>query len=194
MREALMPACGMRCSEAMSLARISRWRWGRCGRRRLGSMAAKGCWLVPTLTVLGDIRNWAAEGKLGPAAMRRVEEVAPKFGDAVRIAREAGVKIALGTDFISREQHGTNLREIASVVDAGLSIEAALLAATRNGAELLGIGDRYGRVAQGYVFDAIVLDDDPADLAFARDGRVGGVFKAGRAVVEHPRLAARPAA
>ena len=154
-----------------------------------GSMAAKGCWLVPTLTVLGDIRNWAAEGKLGPAAMRRVEEVAPKFGDAVRIAREAGVKIALGTDFISREQHGTNLREIASVVDAGLSVEEALIAATRNGAELLGLEGDHGRIAPGFVFDAIVLDQDPSDLAFARAGKVAGVFKRGEAVVPHPRLA-----
>ena len=157
-------------------------------------MAAGGCWLVPTLTILSDIQRWASAGKLSAAAAARVRELEPRFGQAVKIAQAAGVKIALGTDFISREQHGTNLREIASVADAGLSIEAALLAATRNGAELLGIGDRYGRVAQGYVFDAIVLDDDPADLAFARHGRVSGVFKAGRPVVEHPRLAARPAA
>jgi imidazolonepropionase-like amidohydrolase len=109
-----------------------------------------------------------------------VRELEPHFGQAVRIARDAGVKIALGTDFISREQHGTNLREIASVADAGLSVEEALLAATRNGAELLGIGDRFGRIAPGYVFDAIVLDHDPSDLAFARTGQIGGVFKSGQ--------------
>jgi hypothetical protein len=45
---------------------------------------------------------------------------------------------------------------------------------------LLGIGDHYGRIAPDYVFDAIVLDEDPGDLAFARTGRVGGVFKAAR--------------
>jgi imidazolonepropionase-like amidohydrolase len=99
------------------------------------------------------------------------------------------VKVALGTDFISREQHGTNLREIAAVAEAGLSTEEALLAATRSGAELLGVGDRYGRIAPGYVFDAVVLDQDPGDLAFARTGRIAGVFKTGRPVVHHPRFA-----
>ena len=98
------------------------------------------------------------------------------------------MKIALGTDYITSEQQGTNLREIASVAEAGMTIEEALLAATQSGAELLGVGDRYGRIAPGYVFDAIVLDEDPSDLAFARTGRIGGVFKAGRPVVEHPRL------
>jgi imidazolonepropionase-like amidohydrolase len=155
-------------------------------------MAARDCWLVPTVTILRDIQRWASAGKLSAAAADRVRELEPRFGQAVKIARAAGVKIALGTDFISREQHGTNLREIASVVDAGLSTEEALLAATRGGAELLGVGDRYGRIATGYAFDAIVLDDDPGDLAFARSGRVGGVFKAGRAVVQHPRLARSP--
>jgi cytosine/adenosine deaminase-related metal-dependent hydrolase len=52
------------------------------------------------------------------------------------------------------------------------------------------MGDRVGRIAAGYWFDAIVVDDDPSDLAFARHGRVHGVFKAGEAVVAHPRLEA----
>ncbi len=151
-------------------------------------MKAHDCWLVPTVTIQRDIKQWAAEGKLGPAAAGKVAEIEPVFGRSVQIARAAGVKIALGTDFISREQHGTNLREIAAVADAGLGVEGALLAASRNGAELLAIGDRHGRVAPGYVFDAIVLDEDPSDLAFARIGKVGGVFKAGQAVVPHPRL------
>jgi imidazolonepropionase-like amidohydrolase len=152
-------------------------------------MAARGCWLVPTLTVLRDLQRWAADGKLPPASVARLREVTPRLGEAVRIARIAGVKIALGTDFISREQHGTNLREIAAMAEAGMSTEEALLAATRNGAELLGVGDRHGRVAPGYVFDAIVLDKDPGDLAFARTGQIAGVFKAGRPVADHPRFA-----
>ena len=153
-------------------------------------MAARGCWLVPTLTIQRDIQEWAATSKLSPAATASVTQLKNRLGDSVKVARAAGVKIALGTDFISREQHGGNLREIASAADAGLTVGEALLAATRSGAELLGVGDRVGRIAAGYWFDAIVLDDDPSDLAFARYGRVQGVFKAGEAVVAHPRLEA----
>jgi imidazolonepropionase-like amidohydrolase len=153
-------------------------------------MAGHGCWLVPTLTILSDLQQWAATGRLAPAAAGRLRDLQSFFGRSVKIARAAGVKIALGTDFITREQHGTNLREIAAVADAGLTVEEALIAATRAGAELLGIGDRYGRIAPGYVFDAIVLDDDPGDLAFARQGKVGSVFKSGRPIVMNNRLKA----
>ena len=63
---------------------------------------------------------------------------------------------------------------------AGLTVEEALLAATIGGAELCGVDADYGRIAPGYVFDAIVLDDDPGDLsAFATPGTVTGVFKGG---------------
>jgi imidazolonepropionase-like amidohydrolase len=154
-------------------------------------MTTRHCWLVPTLSALWDVVGWADEGRLAPASTRKAQELKPKIGDAVRIARDSGVKIALGTDLISREQHGKNLREIAYVVDAGLSIEDALRAATLSGAELCGVADRYGRIAAGYVFDAFVLDEDPSDLAFARNGTVAGVFKAGHPVVKHPRMSNR---
>jgi imidazolonepropionase-like amidohydrolase len=157
-------------------------------------MAERGCWFVPTLSVLKDLLRRAAEGMLPDFASRKLEVVRPRVGEAVQIAREQGVKIALGTDFITREQHGRNLGEIAHVVDAGLKVEEALLAATRGGAELCGVADRYGQIAAGFVFDAIVLEDDPHDLAFARTGAVGGVFKGGRAVVRHPRLGAEAGA
>jgi imidazolonepropionase-like amidohydrolase len=151
-------------------------------------MAERGCWLVPTLSAVKDLLRRASEGGLPDFAARKLEAVQPRVGEAVQIARDLGVRIALGTDFITREQHGRNLEEIAHVVDAGLPVEQALLAATRGGAELCGVADRYGQIAPGFVFDAIVLDSDPGDLAFARSGAVGGVFKGGTAVLPHPRL------
>ena len=61
---------------------------------------------------------------------------------------------------------------------AGLTPEETLLVATVGGAELCGVAYEYGRIAPGYVFDAIVLDEDPADLSgLAEPGAVTGVFK-----------------
>ena len=154
-------------------------------------MAARGTWLVPTLSALRDVTDWAAEGKLPAYAAQKIKDLKLDLGAAVRIARENGVRIALGTDFISRDQQGRNLGEIALAADAGLSREEALLAATRGGAELCGVADRYGRIAAGYVFDAIAIDADPSDLAFARRGAVQGVFKAGMPVLPHERLEVR---
>ena len=66
-----------------------------------------------------------------------------------------------------------------------------LLAATAGGAELCGVAGSHGRIAPGFVFDAILLDRDPSDLSvFAADGPVTGVFKGGRVAVPHGRLVA----
>lgn len=153
-------------------------------------MAAQGCFFVPTLAIVRDLMRLADGGSLPAYAVEKLAELRPLIGDAVRIAREAGVPIALGSDFIDVSQHGRNLEEIFLMHEAGLSVEEALLAATRTGAELCGVGDRLGRIAPGYLFDAILLDEEPGDLSvFDRRGSVTGVFKGGRAVVGHPRFA-----
>ena len=154
-------------------------------------MASRGCFLVPTLTVLDEVMRWAEQGGILPEyAERKALAVRDRLGAAVEIARAHGVKVVLGSDFIRREQHGNNLAEIPLLHKAGLSVEETLLAATRNGAELLGVADRHGSIAPGYVFDAILLDAEPGDLSqFARPGAVTGVFKGGEPVVRHPRLA-----
>jgi imidazolonepropionase-like amidohydrolase len=153
-------------------------------------MAAADCWLVPTLAILRDVILWAEAGLVPPYAIRKALALKARIGNAVRIAREHGVKIALGTDYVSREQHGRNVEEITLLREAGLTPEEALLAATSRGAELCGVAQDYGRIAPGYVFDAIVLDEDPSDLGlFTRPDSIKGVFKGGVPVVTHPRIA-----
>jgi imidazolonepropionase-like amidohydrolase len=155
-------------------------------------MALADCWLVPTLAISRDIIAWAKAGLVPDYAVRKALALEPRIGDAVHVAREAGVKIALGTDYVTREQHGRNLEEILLVHQAGLTVAESLLAATQGGAELLGVGDRYGRIASGFVFDAIVLDEDPSDLAvFGRPGAAKGVFKDGELVAEQTTLRER---
>jgi imidazolonepropionase-like amidohydrolase len=131
-------------------------------------MAEAGCWLVPTLAVMEDVFGLARAGKLPPESQAKALELEPKAGQAIAIARQAGVRIALGTDSFTRAAHGRNLREIALMHRAGLTAPEALLAATTGGAELLGVADRYGRIAPGYVFDAVLLDEDPSDLGVRR--------------------------
>jgi imidazolonepropionase-like amidohydrolase len=152
-------------------------------------MAEAGCWLVPTLSAMRDCLRWAEAGALTAAQSRKVLGLGLELGACVRVAKEAGVRLAVGTDYISREQHGRNLEEVLLMREAGLTSEEALLAATAGGAELCGVADRYGRIAPGYVFDAVVLDADPGDLtAFGEPGAVTGVFKGGEPVVAHARV------
>jgi imidazolonepropionase-like amidohydrolase len=152
-------------------------------------MAEAGCWLVPTLAAMRDTLRWAQDGVLSPAQCRKILDFGLKLGEAVRIAKAHGVRLASGTDYISRQQHGGNLEEVALMREAGLTSAEALLAATAWGAELCGVADRYGRIAPGYVFDALVLDEDPGDLScFHGPSPARGVFRAGVPVVAHPRL------
>src|SRR5262249_43777712 len=136
-----------------------------------------------------DAVRWAREGRVTGVIAEKALGMEPHIGRAVAVAREAGVPIALGSDCYERTQHGRNLEELVLMRRAGLIAEEVLLAATRSGAELCGAADRYGRLAPGYVFDAIVLDEDPGDLEiFGRADGVTGVFKGGAPVKRHPRL------
>jgi imidazolonepropionase-like amidohydrolase len=153
-------------------------------------MAEKNCFLVPTLYVLNEVVAWAEQGGVLPQyAEQKALALRGRGGNAVEIARSHGVKIVVGSDFVRRELHGHNLAELPLLHAAGLSVDETLLAATRVGAELLGVSDRLGRIAPGYLFDAILLDQDPGDLSlFAQPGGVTGVFKGGGVALAHPRL------
>jgi imidazolonepropionase-like amidohydrolase len=134
-----------------------------------------------------DCLRWAQEGALTPTQREKVLGLGLDLGRCVQIAKAHGVPLASGTDYISRTQHGGNLEELALMHAAGLTVEETLLVATAGGARLCGVEEEYGRMAPGYVFDAIVLDDDPGDLS----GLVAtGVFQAGVPVLAHPRLQA----
>ncbi|MET3803382.1 imidazolonepropionase-like amidohydrolase [Nakamurella sp. UYEF19] len=151
-------------------------------------MAAAGAFLVPTLGIYRHLAAQAAiPGSLPPAATARAIAAGQTLVEAVRIARAAGVPIALGTDFAHRDMHGRNLGEITELVGAGLSPVQALLAATANGADLCGVGDVTGRLTVGRRLDAIVLDVDPSDPEIFTDpDSVGEVFLRGLLVRPPP--------
>lgn len=153
-------------------------------------MAERGCFLVPTLSAMRDCLRWAEEGALTPTQCRKILDFGLDIGACVRLAKEYGVPLAAGTDYINRSQHGRNLEELTLMRQAGLSVEETLLAATTGGAELCGVAEEYGRIEPGYIFDAVLLDEDPGDLSrFAERGAVTGVFQSGRPAVPHPRVA-----
>lgn len=154
-------------------------------------MAANGCWLIPTLTVVGDVIRMGKAGELPAYATLKVRELEAVYGDAVALALEHGVPIAMGSDLLHRDQHGRNLEELPLMHRFGMSPEQVLLAATIRGAELCGVADECGTIEVGKAFDAVLLDGDPGDLGvFAQRGAVTGVFQGGDPVVVHERVAA----
>ena len=143
-------------------------------------MAKSECWLVPTLVVMHELADGARQGLYSQFVAEKVAEVEPILGEAVAIARSTGVRIALGTDLISQ---GANLDELIHLNRAGMPAEEVLLAATIGGAECCGVDDRYGRIEDEFLFDAIVLSDDPTKIeVFADPANVVAVFKGGQRV------------
>jgi imidazolonepropionase-like amidohydrolase len=99
----------------------------------------------------------------------------------LKILYDAGVKIGFGTDsgaVAVRVPGISEHRELALMVQAGLTPLQALTIATRDAASLLARQDR-GTVTPGRRADFIVLDADPsADIAASE--RIIEVWEAGR--------------
>ncbi|GAA1682214.1 amidohydrolase family protein [Microbacterium lacus] len=147
-------------------------------------MLERGTVLVPTLsTLLREIST-----HIDPGRRRERERMRERGMDSVRRAIAAGVPVALGTD-AGVVPHGANLRELAWLVEAGLTPIDAIRAGTSAGAELLGIGDRVGTVAAGKMADLVVTDADPLASVgrLAEPGAVRMVVQSGRAVVDLDR-------
>jgi imidazolonepropionase-like amidohydrolase len=95
------------------------------------------------------------------------------------MARKAGVRICSGTDAGFMLEHGpVNWKEIALLVQGGLTPLEALTAATATNADLLGI--EAGRIVPGRLADLVLVDGDPTvDIGVLGDIRRLRVFKGG---------------
>jgi imidazolonepropionase-like amidohydrolase len=102
-------------------------------------------------------------------------------------ALAAGIPIGFSTD-AAVIPHGKNARELFHRVRLGESPMAALVAATRLNAEIIGWQDRIGTVEVGKLADLIAVAGDPlTDITVME--RVGFVMKAG---IVHRSELARP--
>lgn len=142
-------------------------------------MGERGTWLVPTLSTLtrpvaDGVAPWVA-------AKRRALKDAAR--ERLHAAISAGVPVALGTD-AGIAPHGTNLTELALLVEHGLSPMAALVAGTSGAARMLGLDDQLGTVAEGRRADLVLTDVDPLTSisALADPRRVHVVVQDGRIV------------
>ncbi|HUU35696.1 MAG TPA: amidohydrolase family protein [Vicinamibacterales bacterium] len=94
-----------------------------------------------------------------------------------------GVKIAMGSDAVYT-MFGQNTRELAWFVRAGMTPLQALATATTTAAELLGMQDRLGRIAPGYLADLVAVQGDPTTAIDTLFTGVRWVMKDGRVVVD----------
>ena len=95
------------------------------------------------------------------------ESANPVFCDNIGKMHQGGVRIAVGTDAggtVGYNFQGYNTPwEVKILTECGLTPMEALVAATRNGAEAIGVGDRLGTVEPGKIADLLILSANPLD-------------------------------
>jgi len=140
---------------------------------------------VPTLVAPRDVAAIAERNPSQiPAEMvDKARRVAAVHMEAFRAAVQAGVQVALGTD-VGVGEHGSNGRELALMVEGGMSPMQALVAATATPARLIGMQDRLGTLEAGKLADVVAVQGDPlADIALLGDpANVRVVAKGGEVV------------
>lgn len=121
-----------------------------------------GAYYVPTLSTINGYKERLAanpDAYIGEV-LKKIRWRIDITGKSLRAAHAAGVKIAFGTD-AGVSKHGRNADEFELMVLHGMSPAEAIVAATVNGADLLGLANEIGRLAPGYAADLIAVDGDP---------------------------------
>ena len=109
-----------------------------------------------------------------------------ELGSIVHNAREMhrrGIRVLPGGDYgLFCNPQGTNARDLAHFVELlGFRAMDAIVAATRHGADLMGLGGELGRIAHGCLADLLLVDGDPiADISILQDrSRLSAIMKNG---------------
>ncbi|MEO1192755.1 MAG: amidohydrolase family protein [Pseudomonadota bacterium] len=133
------------------------------------AMLAAGTYLVPTLSAINNIVANADKGVPDYIVDKAVRVQAP-HRRSIKMYYEAGGRIAMGTDAgTPYNKHGENAKELAYMVDVGMSPLAALRSATSVAADLNQQPDQ-GRLAEGKIADLLLVEGDPvADIDKAAD-------------------------
>ena len=131
----------------------------------VATMAERGIYLVATLAIT---ESWKSFGQTtdierftDPESRQLILDRRESGLTSVKLARDAGVPIAAGTDFGGGSLRANQLAwEIESLVEAGLEPWEALAAATWRGGDLLGEPEA-GRIRVGGPADFFLVHGDP---------------------------------
>ena len=121
-----------------------------------------GAYYVPTLsTVNGYLERIRSNpNAYSPEVRAKIDWRIQITGLALRRAQRAGVRIAFGTD-AGVSMHGRNADEFPLMVQHGMTPEQAIVAATVNAADLLGLAGQVGTLEPGRVADIVAVRGAP---------------------------------
>jgi imidazolonepropionase-like amidohydrolase len=122
-------------------------------------MIEHGTYLTPTLLIGSQVLEMARTHPehLTPSAAAKALKTLPLMPIMLAGAYKAGVKISFGTDTNS----GNGAHEFSLLVHAGMTPADALMTATHNAADLLGISATQGSIQTGRYADLIAVKGNP---------------------------------
>jgi imidazolonepropionase-like amidohydrolase len=143
-------------------------------------MADRGIFMVPTLAWFFNVAEATPSAAFHEDYIRKGRIMADSSARSIVLAREAGVRIAAGTDTgAPLVPHSSLRRELELLVRLGLTPMAALVAGTRVAAEAMRMDRLVGTLEPGKLADLIAVGGDPThDIRALHDLRLvvqGGV-------------------
>ncbi len=128
-------------------------------------MIEKRAMPVPTRWIVEFLNASGERLQMPDYAFKKLIAIVDQHRSAMKIAIQAEVQIAVGTDmFISGDHWGTNGRELANLVEAGMTPFEAIEAATANGPLTIGPQAlKTGLLVAGYAADVIAVSGNPLD-------------------------------
>ncbi len=153
----------------------------------LAEMKRRGTVWVPTVDHNRYYIDAQAEYGFPAGAEANLRDYIQRNLASVRKAVALGVPLAMGSDAVYT-MFGQNTRELGWFVQAGMTPAQALATATTVPAAMLGVGDRLGRIAPGFLADLVAVEGDPLARIEALFTGVRWVMKEGRVVVDRRRV------
>lgn len=138
--------------------------------------------LVPTRFVVDFLMAEGEKRGMPEYAKKKGQAASESHANAVALAHESGVKIAMGTDIWITGLWGRNGEELPLLVDCGMTPLQAIETATANGPDTLGPqAPNAGQLIEGMDADVICVSGDPStDVSVLADtSNVTHVFKGG---------------
>ena len=121
-------------------------------------MKERGTWFVPTFVTTYEM----TEERNHPVLRLRGMHMIPQLEMVVREAYAIGTGIVAGADGNYHSESTNRISiEVAHYVRLGMNNFDALQTAMVNSAQLLGLEDQTGRIAEGYEADLIVVPANP---------------------------------
>jgi imidazolonepropionase-like amidohydrolase len=127
-------------------------------------MHEKGVFLIPTISALHHIETGGLKAGIPAYAVEKTLRLKSSHLASIRLARETGVRVAMGTDAgTPLNRHGANLMELKLLVEAGYSPAQALESGTGIAAQVLGLGNEIGTVSEGKLADLVLVKGNPLE-------------------------------